>query len=228
MRPGSGTGGRVVLNFHGIGGPPPTVPAEEVAYWCPVQLWRALAATVAEAVHDGLPVEVTFDDGNVSDIEHGLPALLEHGITATFHVCAGRIGRPGYLDEGMIVQLQQQGMRVGGHGWDHVDLRPLPEPDLTRETRESQQRIAEVCGSPVTDFAVPLGSYDRRVLRHLRGYGTVYTSDATTAAPGAWLAPRWSYVRGWTVSSVSALAREPETVPHRLRQRLAMGVKRWR
>ncbi|OLT21977.1 hypothetical protein BJF81_14125 [Ornithinimicrobium sp. CNJ-824] len=221
-------GRRVILNFHGIGDPPASVPAAEVPYWCPLDQWLPLVEVVAEAVHEGRPVEVTFDDGNVSDVQHALPALLKYGLTATFHACAGRIGRRDYLDEPMMRHLHEAGMQVGSHGWDHVDLRPLTDADLVRETRDSQHRIEDACGWPVRDFAVPLGSYDRRVLRHLRDYATVYTSDATTGARGARLVPRWSYVQGWSTRLVHDLACGDESVGHRLRQHLSMTVKRWR
>lgn len=221
-------GRRVILNFHGIGDPPVPVPADEEPYWCPATEWPGIVDAVAEARQGGARVELTFDDGNASDVHHALPALLEQGLTATFHVCAGRIGAPGYLDEPMLQHLRQAGMGIGSHGWDHVDLRPLGEADLVRETRDSRLRIADASGAPVSDFAVPLGSYDRRVLRHLRDYETVLTSDATTAVGDTWLVPRFSYVRGWTDRSVSELVLNGDSRRHRLRQRLSMAVKRWR
>lgn len=218
----------MVVNFHGIGDPPRGVPTDEHPYWCPRREWPGIADALADASQDGSGAEVTFDDGNASDVEEALPALLERGLTATFHVCAGRIGQPGYLDERALLDLRGAGMIIGSHGWDHVDLRRVSEAELVHETRDSQQHIAEVCGSRVTRFAVPLGSYDRRVLRHLRGYATVYTSDTTSAASGAWLVPRWSYVRGWTPRSVSDLTDAGESPRDRLRQRASMVVKRWR
>lgn len=221
-------GRRVVLNFHGIGDPPRGVPRDEHPFWCPRNQWPRMVDALAEAVRDGSPVEVTFDDGNASDLEDALPALLERNLTATFHVCAGRIGRPGYLDEPALVRLRDAGMVIGSHGWNHVDLRALTEQELIQETHESRTRIVEACGAPVTDFAVPLGSYDRRVLRHLREYRTVYTSDATTARQPTWLVPRWSYVRAWTPQLVGDLARGRESARHRWRQRASMAVKRWR
>jgi peptidoglycan/xylan/chitin deacetylase (PgdA/CDA1 family) len=187
-----------------------------------------MVAVVADALDEGLAVEVTFDDGNASDVEVALPALLERGVPATFHVCAGRIGLPGYLDESALRDVQAAGMAIGSHGWSHVDLTSLSEADLIRETRDSQHRLSDACGARVTRFAVPMGRYDRRVLHHLRHYATVYTSDATRAARGAWLVPRWSYVRTWTPAEARALTRTGGSHRRAVRQRMGMMVKRWR
>lgn len=178
-------GRRIVLNFHGIGDPHPDVPGDEHPFWCPRDEWPVLVEAVAAAARSGSLVGVTFDDGNDSDVEDALPALLEHGLTATFHVCVGRLGQRGYLDEDAVRHLRDAGMSIGSHGWDHVDLRSLAERDLVRATRDSRQLLGELCGTPVTQFAVPFGSYDRRALAHLRDYGTVYTSDGTTWTAGS-------------------------------------------
>lgn len=187
-----------------------------------------MADVLAEASRYGSRTEVTFDDGNASDVEEALPALLERGLRAVFNVCAGRIGQPGYLDAGALAQLREAGMVVGSHGWNHVDLRGLPEADLVQETQGSRRRIAEVSGMPVSHFAVPFGSYDRRVLRHLRNYPTVYTSDSTSVTRPGWVVPRWSYTQSWTPTSLRRLADNGGSIRRRSRQRGAMLAKRWR
>ena len=217
-----------VLIFHGIGDSPRRVGIEEQRYWCPRREWPGIADVLAEAVHGGTRVELTFDDGNASDVSYALPALVERGLTATFLVCAARLGRSGYLDARALLLLRQAGMAVGSHGWNHVDLRPLSDIELVHETDDSQVRIAEACESAVDRFSVPFGSYDRRVLRRLRGYSTVYTSDATNAVAHAWLVPRWTYEQGWTPLSVERLLVAGEPLRHRWRQKSAMAVKRWR
>jgi peptidoglycan/xylan/chitin deacetylase (PgdA/CDA1 family) len=220
---------RVVVNFHGIGEPPQTVPPDERPFWCPTGEWRRIVEILGAASRAGSAVELTFDDGNLSDVELALPVLVENGLTATFHVCAGRIGQPAYLDEPSLGSLRDAGMAIGSHGWRHVDSRTLSREELVRATRGSQERISAAVGMPVSTFALPLGGYDRRVLEHVRQhYSTVYTSDATSAAPGAWLVPRWSYRRSWTERTVSDLARGVESPRNRWRQRASMTVKRWR
>lgn len=221
-------GRSTVVNFHGIGEPPAHVPRDEVPFWCPLDDWHRIADVLADEVALGAAVAITFDDGNCSDVEHGLAALAERNLTATFHVCAGRLGRPGYVDESEVRLLRSSGMSIGSHGWDHVDLRALQEPDLLRAARDSRELLGEVCGTPVTSFAIPLGSYDRVVLGHLQDYRTVCTSDATSWDGSGWIVPRWSYVRGWDADRVRSLARGGEGRRHRWRQRTSMAVKRWR
>lgn len=220
---------RLIINFHGIGEPSEEVPTDERPYWCPSANWPAFADAMADvAQHASVRLEITFDDGNLSDVHEGLPLLLERGLMATFHVCAGRLGRPGYLAESDLVELRRLGMAIGSHGWDHVDLRRLGRAALDHEARDSQARLSDASGGPVTEFAVPFGSYDRRVLSSLRGYRTVYTSDRVKAQPASWLTPRMSYVRGWRPSDLVRFATERQTLGVRMRQRAIGFAKRWR
>lgn len=198
---------RLVLNFHGIGEPGPEVPPDEVAYWCPRPLWPVLADALAQ-VRDGgrFHLQLTFDDGNLSDYEEALPVLLERGLSATFFVCAGRIGQPGYLGAAELTALREAGMGVGSHGWGHTDLRWADEASLEREVVTARAALAEAAGAPVEGFAIPFGSYDARVLGRLRDYREVYTSDGGLAGSSKWLIPRSSYVRGWQPQTISDLS----------------------
>lgn len=42
-------------------------------------------------------IELTFDDGNASDLTIAAPALQARGLAASFFVCASRIGQAGDL-----------------------------------------------------------------------------------------------------------------------------------
>lgn len=197
---------RLLINFHGIGEPWEGVPEAEVNYWCPCPEWPAMADCLAEVCErSDVRVEITFDDGNVSDLDVALPALVERGLTATFFVCAGRLGKPRFLSVDHIRTLRAAGMGIGSHGWYHRDLRGVPDADMTREVSESRACIGEAVGQDITSFAVPFGSYDRRVLRHLREYETVLTSDRMPAPATGWLTPRYSYVQGWKPDQVRSL-----------------------
>lgn len=221
---------RLVVNLHGIGEPGADVSAGERRYWCRRAMWPAVADALAHvAASSRVSLEITFDDGNLSDIEDGLPALLERGLTATFFVCAARIGRPGYLDVDHLRELRDAGMRIGSHGWSHISLRGLGDRDLKRETVDSRDRISEVAQTEVDSFAIPLGSYDRRALRSLRGYRAVYTSDWVRARQTDWLTPRFSYIEElWGPDDLPTFAEQSYSPLYLFRRGVGQAYKRWR
>jgi peptidoglycan/xylan/chitin deacetylase (PgdA/CDA1 family) len=177
----------MILTFHGLGEPPASTTDTERKVWVPVAWF--------EAILDALPtrgVWLAFDDGNASDIEHALPALVRKGQTARFFLLAGKIGAPGCIDVEGIGRLHAAGMGVGSHGCHHRDWRALTAQELDEELVVSRRTLAEMVGHDVTEAACPFGSYDRRVLRALRrtGYRRVYNSDGGTCDTRAWLAAR--------------------------------------
>ncbi|HET6939151.1 MAG TPA: polysaccharide deacetylase family protein [Nocardioides sp.] len=206
MRPGTGSqdvhladpGGpwAINVNVHGIG-PRPSRPLDdgEGQVWISVEQFEGLLDAAV-----GRPdVTITFDDGNLSDLEIGLPRLQERGLSARFYVCAGLLGEPGRLDESGVRELHRAGMVIGSHGWAHRDWRslewgPRGATDVEDEMVRARRHLEQLTGSEVSEVAVPFGSYDRHVLRTLRRTGAtrVYTSDGGWARRGAWLQARSS------------------------------------
>jgi peptidoglycan/xylan/chitin deacetylase (PgdA/CDA1 family) len=190
--------------FHGVGVPKRALDPGEEHYWISVDAFHG----VLDAITERSDVRISFDDGNASDLEVGLEALLERDLVASFFVLAGRIGSSGSLDADGLRELHRRGMTVGTHGMDHRPWRGLASPDRDRELIEARERIAEVIGCPVDEAAVPMGLYDRRALADLRrlGYAAVHTSERMPGKKGAWLQPRFSIVAGDTAESVERTA----------------------
>jgi peptidoglycan/xylan/chitin deacetylase (PgdA/CDA1 family) len=214
----------LILTFHGLGEPPPTATQAERDVWVPVG-WLS-------SIVDALPeqgVGIAFDDGNSSDVEHALAALLQRGRRARFFVLAGRLGQDGYLDADDLRRLSGAGMTIGSHGLDHRDWRSLGEEELRGELVQSRRTLGEVLDEDVEEAACPFGSYDRRVLRALRaaGYRRVYNSDGGCGRLGAWLMPRTTVHRGrplghWQELAAGGSSRRPgaSMVGKRLLKRL--------
>ncbi|GAA3277840.1 polysaccharide deacetylase family protein [Dactylosporangium vinaceum] len=181
----------VNINVHGIGSaaacPRPLDPGEE-HIWVSVEQFEQ----VLDAAMGRDDVRITFDDGNTSDVEIGLPRLLERGLKAHFFILAGELGAPGRLDRDDVRELLGAGMAVGSHGWAHRDWRRLTDAEAEQEMVDAPRVIGALTGEPVTTVAIPFGSYDRIVLNRLRkaGMRLVYSSDGGQAHTGQWLQAR--------------------------------------
>lgn len=176
--------------FHGIGKPFRELEPGESRYW----ITRQQFDSILDEIATWPSLRISFDDGNISDIEYGLPGLVERGLTATFFVLAGRLAAPGSLDPAAVGDLRGAGMTVGTHGMDHRSWRAMDLSTRHRELVAARQEIAQVAGCSVDQAALPLGQYDRRLLSHLKqlGYRSVHTSDRRMARAGGWLQPRFS------------------------------------
>jgi peptidoglycan/xylan/chitin deacetylase (PgdA/CDA1 family) len=183
-------GGVVILTVHGIGSAARPLDPGEDRTWVSVEQFEQ----VLDALVGRRDVRLTFDDGNASDVEIGLPRLLERGLTAEFFVLAGLLGEPGRLGAADVRRLHEAGMRVGSHGWAHRDWRRIHPSLHMQEFRDSCRFLAELTGRAVSRVAIPFGSYDRYVLHHLRkaGITRAFTSDGGRARMDSWLQPRTS------------------------------------
>jgi len=186
-------GRHLIFNFHGIGEPRRALEPGESDYWVPISWFDGFLDLIA-----GLPPErraeitITFDDGNASDYDIALPRLLARGLTARFFVLAGRVGQAGSLSAGQIRALRAAGMGIGVHGIAHLNWRRIDDAALDTELRDGRRRLEDIIGEPVSEAAIPFGSYDRRVLRFLKRerFAAVFSSDGGSYRTGRWLRPR--------------------------------------
>jgi peptidoglycan/xylan/chitin deacetylase (PgdA/CDA1 family) len=216
----------VNLTFHGIGEPKRRLDPGEAQFW----LGRRQFESTLDAVAGRGDVQITFDDGNHSDLEYALPALRKRGLRATFFVLAARLGAPGFLSEHGVRELAAEGMAIGSHGMRHRSWCRLEDPALREELVEARRLLEQVVERPVHEAACPFGSYDRRVLRTLRrcDYRRIYTSDRGTARSGDWLQAR-NTVRAGDGPELVEHVLSLESSPHdALRRRVKLVVKRWR
>jgi peptidoglycan/xylan/chitin deacetylase (PgdA/CDA1 family) len=218
--------GCINLTFHGIGEPVRPLSQGERDVWVSDRQFES----ILDAVEGHRDVTITFDDGNLSDVAHALPALRRRGLRGTFFIVAGKLGEEGFVDEADVRALAEADMTIGCHGHAHRGWRSLSDHELEQELLDSKRRLEKVAGRPVTQAACPFGLYDRRVLHRLKGYGyeRVFTSDRGMARADAWLQPRNTIrpqdgddpleeIRGLDASITAAAKR-----------RAKLAVKRWR
>lgn len=234
---GSGNGHRVAfastesadsyalnLTFHGIGEPVRPVDSAERGTWVTRRVFEELIDWAAgrDDVH------VTFDDGNRSDLEIALPALVKRDLRATFFPVVGRTGEPGFLTRDDILALVDAGMSIGSHGMAHRSWRGLEGKALEREIGDARTQLEDIAQIPVTLGACPFGQYDRRVLNALKaaGFTQVFTSDGGRTRPTTWLQARNTVLDETRADHLEQLLEHPPAMS-RMRKGGSL-VKRWR
>lgn len=145
---------------------------------------------------------ITFDDGHISNHEHALPMLAQHGIQAHFFITAGWTGkRPGYMEPQHLRDLHAAGHVIGAHGWSHTLLPRCNAAELRHELRGTRAALEDHISAPVTTLSLPGGRSNAAVMAACReaGYTTVWTSlPDTTCLPPAATAGRYNIVAGAT------------------------------
>ncbi len=189
----------VCLMLHGLGPPPAHIPEEEKPYW----ISEAMFAEIVSLARD-TEVHITIDDGNATDIEIALPALLTAGIKASFFIPSDRIGTPHYVSEDGIRMLRKAGMEIGSHGCAHVRWTEVPDEAIAADVIRSTERLSSIIGEPVRKVAIPFGACDRRILRvlHALGITQVYTSFSGHCMPNGWIVRRNCIKSGMTLADI--------------------------
>jgi peptidoglycan/xylan/chitin deacetylase (PgdA/CDA1 family) len=196
----------IILNFHGVGPVSRNIDDGERNCWLEQDTLEAVLDLARGQAH----VQLTFDDGNASDAEIVLPALLRRGLQARFFICSGRLDQPTFLSQAQVRELLAQGMGVGSHGIAHRSWRHLPSAGLREEIAGSRRVLESICGIAVDTAACPFGAYDRAVLKALRQavYRQVYTSDGGVSAENHWLQARTTVTRSMTLSKIQRLVQQ--------------------
>ncbi len=214
----------VGLNFHGIGTPQRTLEEGEDLFWITETRFREILNLVTAA---GRRVLLTFDDGNMSDIEIAAPILASLGLTATFLVLVGRLGQPGSLRTTDLQRLMNMGMDIGNHGYDQVDWRTLDAAGRKREFITARDTLAKLTGRPITTVGIPYGKYNRLVLKELRaaGYTRMLTSDGGALNKSRGLMPRTSVRNTMSLEQIKNIIHGHEPVSKTLRRKVSMLSK---
>jgi peptidoglycan/xylan/chitin deacetylase (PgdA/CDA1 family) len=216
----------LILNFHGIGTPGHELPPGEQKVWLDEPRFRQ----VMDFAKTRSDIELTFDDANESDFTAALPALQARGMKAQFFLVAQRIGQPGYLSSAQVKGLSAAGMKIGNHGMRHRPWAGLGQRDLDEELVEAKDRLEQMLGTAIVHAACPFGSYNRRVISALKGFGYkgIYTSDGGLAAAKAWLRPRSSVQRDWNQTTIEAMLVDELSLGRRVWRQLKLLAKRCR
>ena len=159
---------------------------------------QVVSAFAAGTTLPGRPVVITVDDGFRDFATVALPALSEHGMTATLFVTTGCTGstahflaRDGEGERPMLSWAElavaaDAGVEIGAHTVSHPELDRIRPDRLGAELATPKLVLEQRLGVPVRSLAYPYGYYNRRVLAAAPAAG--YTSACTVldmaCAPG--------------------------------------------
>lgn len=216
----------MILNFHGVGVPGPEVDPDEAEVWVD----RPRFESILDWAAGRDDVAITFDDGNASDCDVALPALVDRGLSAAFFVVAARIDRDRYLGRAQLAALRDAGMTIGSHGMAHRPWRHLTPADERAELVEARERIEQAAACPVREAACPFGRYDRRTIAALRraGFVRAYTSDRAMASMRGLLQPRFTMKKSDSGETVDRLHAAESRAVRRCVSALRIAAKRIR
>lgn len=131
------------------------------------------------------PVLLTFDDSQGSQLSEGLPQLLDRGMTATFFIMTVVLGNPGWLTERDLRKLDDRGMTIAAHTWDHHRVDEYAGRDWEIQLEQPRAQLEKIVGKPVEHFAYPYGAWDQEALTQVAkaGYRSAYQLADRTPDP---------------------------------------------
>jgi peptidoglycan/xylan/chitin deacetylase (PgdA/CDA1 family) len=194
-----------ILTYHNIGTPPDG--ATHPGLYLALDKFRAQLGLLARhgyrgvSMDEGLPflrgerqgrvAIITFDDGYLDNLELALPALREHGFSATCYLVAEHIGgfnawdseklrvRKPLMDLPRIREWLAGGMKIGSHTLTHPHLTRIEPARMRHEIAGSKAALEDRLGRAVDHFCFPYGDHDRDCLDAVAaaGYVTAVTVE---------------------------------------------------
>ena len=107
---------------------------------------------------------VTFDDGYLSDYTIVFPLLESLGIRAIFFINTSNIGKPGFLNWSMVIEMQKKGNVFGSHGHNHLKMTDISLQESKYEFIKSKELYELHTGMEIRLFSFPYGCYNDSLL----------------------------------------------------------------
>lgn len=151
----------------------------------------ALAACAGPAA--GKRIAITFDDGYVNVLRHGLEPLAASGFKATLFLVADLLGQfnrwdvplgevpEPMMDAAQVREWLAAGHDIGSHTLTHPFLTRLPLNQAKEEISASRKKLEDLFGRKIEHFCYPYGDWNEAARDLVIGAG--YRTACTTV-PG--------------------------------------------
>jgi peptidoglycan/xylan/chitin deacetylase (PgdA/CDA1 family) len=163
-------------------------------HYHPISPDRLLAHLTTGAPLPAKPVALTFDDGEEGQFSTAFPALQKHRFTATFFPMTVVLGKKHWMSPEQLRTMDQAGMTIGGHTWDHHRVDRYSGHDWKRQIADSTGTLETILGHPVHYFAYPYGAWNQNAFPHLKRNG-YWAAFQLTSDPVDKNAPRYTLQR---------------------------------
>ncbi|MEC8338427.1 MAG: polysaccharide deacetylase family protein [Planctomycetota bacterium] len=153
------------------------------------------------------PCTIGFDDGGVSSATIIAEELGRFDWKGHFFITTDWIGKPGFVSENQIRELDAAGHRIGSHTCSHPNpMARCSQAQLLNEWTQSIAKLSDILGYPVEVASIPGGAYGKNVAR------------AAAAAGIRWLFTSEPVRTSWQIDGCTMLGRygiECEDAPHK-------------
>lgn len=113
-----------------------------------------------------IPFTIGFDDGGISSATIIAEELGRLNWKGHFFITTDWIGKPGFVSESQIRELDAAGHRIGSHTCSHPNpMAACSETQLLDEWKRSTDRLADILGHTVDVASIPGGAYGKNVAR---------------------------------------------------------------
>jgi peptidoglycan/xylan/chitin deacetylase (PgdA/CDA1 family) len=140
---------------------------------------------------------ITFDDGYVNVLRHGLEALAEAKFTAIQFLPADLLGRCNewdvglgeapepIMDAGQVRDWIAAGHQIGSHTLSHPYLTQITPEAAREEIQASRKKLEDLFGARIEHFCYPYGDWNQQVreLVEAAGYTTACTTEPGVNTP---------------------------------------------
>jgi peptidoglycan/xylan/chitin deacetylase (PgdA/CDA1 family) len=156
----------------------------------------------------GRRIAITFDDGYVNVLRHGLRPLADNGFKAMVFLVADLLGqfnqwdvplgeaREPMMDAAQVREWLAAGHDIGSHTLTHPYLTQLPLSQAREEITASRKRLEDTFGRRIEHFCYPYGDWNEAVqdLVAAAGYRTACTTvpGVNTAAESPYALKRFT------------------------------------
>lgn len=136
-------------------------------------------------------IVLTFDDGFVNALRHGVRTLEQFGFTAIQFIVADLIGksneweqregeaREDLMDKVQIREWLSAGHEIGSHSLTHPHLSRLSAAAAREEISASKKKLEDVFGVRIEHFCYPYGDWNEQLSDYVAeaGYVTACTTQ---------------------------------------------------